>query len=344
MKTKIAVVGCGRISANHFSSIAELPGHYQLVGACDIESNARTQISEKYNIESFTSLNEMLVRVKPDLVSICTPSGLHAEQGIAAAKAGCHVITEKPMATRYEDAVELVRTCHQTERKLFVVKQNRLNSTMQALKQAVERGRFGRIYNIASNVFWTRPQSYYDQAKWRGTWALDGGAFMNQASHYVDLLSWLAGPIESITSFNATLARKIEAEDCGVMALKFRNGVLATLNVSMLTYPKNFEGSITLIGEKGLVKIGGVALNKVEAWDFEDKDPSDLDVLNASYETNSVYGFGHLAFYREVAKAIDGLPNQATTGEEGLVSLAALIAGYRSAKNGGKPVGFPLDM
>jgi UDP-N-acetyl-2-amino-2-deoxyglucuronate dehydrogenase len=166
---------------------------------------------------------------------------------------------------------------------------------------------------------------------------------MNQASHYVDLLTWLGGPLETVSAFTATLARRIEAEDSGVMALKFRSGAMGTLNVSMLTFPKNFEGSITLVGEKGLVRLGGVALNRVDAWEFSDQSTDDEAARTSSYETGSVYGFGHQAFFREVAKALRGEPNVATTGRDGLVSLATLVGAYRSAKEH-RPVGFPLDM
>jgi UDP-N-acetyl-2-amino-2-deoxyglucuronate dehydrogenase len=344
MKIKIALVGCGRISANHFAALAELSDRYRLTAVCDIHEERLAAAEKTTGVTAFASLPEMLKHADADVLSICTPSGLHPAHGIEAAKAGLHVITEKPMAVRWNEGLKLVRTCEVLNRKLFVVKQNRFNPTLQALKTAVDSGRFGRISNITSNVFWTRPQEYYDQAKWRGTWALDGGAFMNQASHYVDLLTWIGGPLETVSAFTGTLRRKIEAEDCGVMALRFKSGAMGTLNVSMLTYPKNFEGSLTVIGERGLVRIGGIALNKLEAWQFSDETPDDATVSSASYETQSVYGFGHRLFYEEVRKALHGEPNQATTGRDGLVSLSTLVASYRSAKRGGQPMGFPLDM
>lgn len=344
MKSKIGLVGCGRISANHLTAITELSQEFDLTAACDINTAALESFQLKHQVPTFRSISEMLDQSSLDIIAICTPSGLHAAQGIEAARKGCHVLTEKPMATRYEDGMALTKTCEQYGKQLFVMKQNRLNPSIRHLKAAIESGRFGRISNITSNVFWTRPQSYYDQAKWRGTWAMDGGAFMNQASHYVDLLTWLMGPIERLSSFTSTLGRRIEAEDCGVMAFKFRNGALGTLNVSMLTFPKNFEGSITVIGEKGLVRIGGVALNKVETWQFSEASPADEDAFSSSYETESVYGYGHRDFYKEVAKALRGEPHSAATGYEGLVSLATLVGAYRSSIDGGKPIGFPLDL
>jgi UDP-N-acetyl-2-amino-2-deoxyglucuronate dehydrogenase len=276
-----------------------------------------------------------------DAVILTTPSGLHPIQTIQCAEAGFHVITEKPMATKWSDGVEMVKACDMAGVRLFVVKQNRRNATIQLLKKAIASGRFGRIYSVACNVFWTRPQEYYDAADWRGTWEFDGGAFMNQASHYVDLLDWLIGPVESVQSYTATLARNIDVEDSGVVALKWRNGALGTMNVSMLTYPKNLEGSITIIGEKGTVKIGGVAVNAVEHWEFADKQPEDEEIKAASYATTSVYGFGHPLYYENVIKTLQGKEAAHTDGREGLKSLELLIAIYISARDGRK-VSLPL--
>src|SRR5687768_11507268 len=217
----------------------------------------------------------MLAETKADIVTIATPSGLHPAQGVAAARAGMHVVTEKPMAISLTGADELVHACDTAGVRLFVVKQNRLNPPVQLLKRAVDRGRFGRIYMASCTVHWARPQEYYDQAPWRGTWEFDGGAFMNQASHYVDLIQWLMGPVESVMAKTATLARRIETEDSGIAILKFRSGALGMIQVTMLTYPRNLEGSITLLGETGSVKIGGTAVNKIEHWQFADYDDDD---------------------------------------------------------------------
>lgn len=343
-RIRVAIVGCGRISPNHFRAVKEHSADFELCGACDVDANARRAAAKEYGTDEYASLTDLLAVAKPDLVSLCTPSGLHPWQAIEAARAGVNVLSEKPMATRHEHAVQAIQECDRAGVRLFVVKQNRLNATIQSLKRAIDKGRFGRISVVTSNVFWTRPQDYYDQAKWRGTWELDGGAFMNQASHYVDMLTYLFGPIETVHSFAGTLGRKIEAEDCGVLAVKWRSGAMGTMNVSMLTWPKNFEGSLTVIGEKGTVRIGGVALNRIEAWQFETPDAEDdAAALGASYETTSVYGFGHSGYYKELAKALRGEPSLAVTGREGLVSLQTLVGAYRSAISG-KPVGFPLGM
>jgi UDP-N-acetyl-2-amino-2-deoxyglucuronate dehydrogenase len=284
----------------------------------------------------------MLAKCDADAFILTTPSGLHPEQAIEIAKSGKHVITEKPMATRWEDGKRMLKACDEAGVRLFVVKQNRRNVTLQLLKKAIDKKRFGKIYMVNLNVFWTRPQTYYDQGGWRGRWEYDGGAFMNQASHYVDLVSWLIGPLESLQAYTATLGRDIEAEDTGVISLKWRSGALGSMNVTMLTYPKNLEGSITILGEKGTVKIGGMAVNEVQHWEFEDTDPDDTSVKDASYETTSVYGLGHPLYYDNVINVFLGDAEPETDGREGLKSLEVIIATYLSARDG-KRVALPLD-
>ena len=246
------------------------------------------------------------------------------------------------MATRWNDGLSMVNACDKAGVHLFVIKQNRRNATLQLLKQAFEQKRFGRIYSVSINVFWTRPQEYYDQAEWRGTWEFDGGAFMNQASHYIDLLDWLVGPVESVMAYTGTLARDIEVEDSGVAAIRWRSGAMGTLNVTMLTYPKNYEGSITILGEKGTVRIGGMAVNEIQTWEFSEPKPEDKKVKEASYETTSVYGFGHPLYFDNVIKTLLGEAVPETDGREGLKSLELLIALYRSARDG-KRIPLPLE-
>ena len=309
---------------------------------CDTDPEILSETHEKYGVPTYLHLDDMIQNEELDLVVLCTPSGLHANQAVIAAKYGVNVVTEKPMATRWQDGVRMVKACDDAGVRLFVVKQNRRNNTLKLLKNAIEKGRFGRIYMVNINVFWTRPQEYYDSSKWRGTWEFDGGAFMNQASHYVDLLDWLVGPIESVQAYTATLARNIEVEDTGVVSLKWRSGALGSLNVSMLTYPKNLEGSITILGEKGTVRVGGVAVNEIQHWEFLEEEPQDAEIKNANYETNSVYGFGHPLYYENVVSVMRGLAEPDTDGREGLRSLEVLIATYLSARDG-KRVSLPLD-
>jgi UDP-N-acetyl-2-amino-2-deoxyglucuronate dehydrogenase len=256
---------------------------------------------------------------------------VHPEQATMAAEFDVSVMTEKPMATRWEDGLRMVKACEDAGVWLFVVKQNRCNATLQMLKRAVEEKRFGKISMVNINVFWNRPQSYYDQAAWRGTQDLDGGAFMNQASHYVDLLDWLIGPVETVQAVMST-TRDIEVEDSGVLNVRWKSGALGSMSVTMLTYLKNLEGSITILGEKGTVRIGGVAANEIQIWQFEEKRDYDLLINEANYETNSVYGFGHPLYYKNVIDVFRGKAKPDTDGREGLKSLEILVAAYLSAQ------------
>jgi UDP-N-acetyl-2-amino-2-deoxyglucuronate dehydrogenase len=294
-----------------------------------IEKVIHTSTSEVYGTARYvptwtTNYEEMLSDPNINLISICTPSGLHPEHGIMAAKAGKHVLTEKPMACRLKEADELIKTCDQAGVKLFVVLQNRLNPSIQLVRRAFEEGRFGKIYMITSNVFWTRPQDYYDMAPWRGTWALDGGAFMNQASHYVDMVQWFGGPIEQVKSITATLARNIEAEDTGSAIIRFQNEAIGSINVTMLTYPKNLEGSITIFGEKGTVRVAGTSMNKIEHWEFADKKDYDAEIEQYNTNPSSVYGFGHSGYYRNVIDNLQGNVEPISNGPEGRKSLYLL--------------------
>lgn len=338
---RIAVVGCGRIAANHFKAIEAHRNDLQLVAVCDNDPQALEAAQKRHGVPGYGSIVELL-KSEVDVVALCTPSGLHPLHAVLAARAGCHVITEKPMATRWSDGLSMVRECDEAGVHLLVVKQNRRNSTLQLLKSALDAKRFGRVHMVLINVFWSRPQSYYDSAKWRGTWEFDGGALMNQASHYVDLIDWLIGPVESVQAYIATLARNIQVEDTATVGVRWRSGALGSVNVTMLTYPKNLEGSITILGEKGTARIGGVAVNEIQHWQFEDRHPDDERVRNASYETQSVYGLGHPLYYANVVDVLRGNATADTDGREGLRSLELLIASYLSARDG-RRVALPLE-
>jgi len=341
-KIRFALAGCGRISANHLAAIEKHADRAQLVAVCDVDQKALDAAVAKTGAKGYTHLDKLLAGSNADIVVLATPSGLHAEQTVAIAQSRRHVMTEKPMATRWQDGKRMVAVCDSAGVRLFVVKQNRHNTTLQLLKRAVDHGRFGRIYMVSINVFWTRPQSYYDGAAWRGTWEFDGGALMNQASHYIDLLDWMIGPIESVQAYTATLARDIEVEDTGVMSVRWRSGTLGTVSVTMLAYPKNIEGSITILGEKGTARVGGVAVNEIQHWEFAEPHPDDEKVKNASYKTPSVYGFGHPLYYDNVIQVLRGETGPETDGREGLKTLEVLIATYLSARDG-RRVALPLD-
>lgn len=332
MKTlRFGLIGCGRISKNHFEAMSQID-NAEFIACCDIVKERADEAAQTYMIKTtYTDYREMLEKEHLDAVSICTPSGLHPEMGIEAASHKINVISEKPMALNIEAADNLINACDKHHVKLFVVKQNRLNTTLQLLKRALDKNRFGKIYLAQSNVFWQRPQNYYDSAKWRGTKELDGGAFMNQASHYVDAMYWLLGNVASVSAFTDTMARNIEAEDTGSAVLRFESGAIATINVTMLAFPKNLEGSITILGENGSVKIGGVAVNKIERWEFEDYDDDDRIVTESNYQPPTVYGFGHNPYYHNVINAIFRNAIPSTDGRDGRKSVEIIQAIYQSA-------------
>lgn len=332
-KIKVALVGCGRIAANHFGAFEAHHQDIDVVGVCDTDPAALAAAVAHTQAKGYATLNALLVDTDADVIVLTTPSGLHPQQAVEALQAGFHVVTEKPMATRLADGERMVKAADAAGKRLFVVKQNRLNATLQLLKRAVDEKRFGKIHLVHLNVFWTRPQAYYDQGNgWRGTWEFDGGAFMNQASHYVDLMEWLIGPVASVQAMIAT-HRDIETEDTGVMNIRWRHGTLGSIAVTMCTYPKNLEGSITILGETGTVRIGGLAVNEIQEWQFAQSADYDAEVKNANYETTSVYGFGHPLYYKNVIDVLRGEAKPITDGREGLKSLELLIAAYRSARD-----------
>ncbi len=338
---RVGLVGCGRISRNHVEAIAQIDG-LRLTAVCDTsEARAKATAELAGGIPWYTSYERMLAEAPTDIITVATPSGLHPAHGIAAARAGKHVVSEKPMAISLQAADDLVHACDAAGVQLFVVKQNRLNPSVQLLRRAIDKGRFGRLFVANATVRWARPQDYYDQAPWRGTWEFDGGAFMNQASHYVDLLQWLMGPVESVVAKTATLARRIEAEDTGAAVIKFRSGAIGVMEVTMLTYPKNLEGSITILGEKGTARIGGTAVNKVEHWQFADYDDDDKQAEAANTNPSSVYGFGHVPYYRNVLATLRGEKVPDTDGRGGRKSLELILAIYESARTG-REVPLPL--
>ena len=337
---RVALVGCGRISKNHFDAIRKVEG-LRLTAVADSVAERARVAGDELGVPWFGDYEEMLKKADADVITIATPSGLHSRHGIAAAQAGKHVITEKPMAITLEQADALVAAADKAGVKLFVVKQNRLNPAVQLLKRAVDKGRFGRIFLANTTVRWNRPQDYYDSANWRGTWEFDGGAFMNQASHYVDLIQWLVGPVESVIAKTATQARRIEAEDSGVAVLKFRSGALGVIEVNVLTYPRNWEGSIAIMGERGSAKIGGTAVNKVEHWLFSEYDDDDKLIETATTNPPSVYGYGHEGYYRNVLSVLRGAAEPETDGRAGRKSLELIQGIYESAKTG-REIPLPL--
>lgn len=340
---KFALVGYGRVAASHVAAMAQLdPRHARWVAVCDPDVGARARAAQDLGVPTIDNFETLLREVAPDVVVLATPSGLHPTQSILASRAGVHVITEKPMATRWSDGSRMVAAARDAGTRLFVVKQQRYTPLVQRLRAAIEQKRFGRIYAANLNVAWCRPQHYYDLAEWRGTWALDGGALMNQAIHYIDLLQWLLGPVESVHAFTATLARTIEVEDTATLNLRWRSGALGAATITMLAEPQNFEASITIIGERGLVRLGGVACNELHAWRFVDASDDDRAIRDTPLD-DSVYGEGHIPFYRDVVSDLRTGVSNAVDGAEGLKSLEIVVAAYRSSQTGQR-VALPLEL
>tara|TARA_A100001015_G_scaffold24509_1_gene27608 strand:+ start:2751 stop:3806 length:1056 start_codon:yes stop_codon:yes gene_type:complete len=339
-KIRVAIVGCGRISKNHFASLEKHQDNIQLISICETNRTVLSDHEKKYNIKGYLDLSNMLEKEDLDMAIICTPSGMHAEQTELCAKHGVSVMTEKPMATIWDDGIKMVNACEKAGVRLFVVKQNRKNATLNLLKRAIDEKRFGKIHMVHINVLWNRTQEYYDQASWRGSLKLDGGALMNQASHYVDLLDWLIGPVDKIQAMMST-TRNIEVEDTAVLNITWRDGTLGSMSVTMLTYQKNLEASITIIGEKGTARLGGLAVNEIQHWQFEKSKDYDSEIKDASNKTTSAYGFGHPLYYNNVIEVFRGKAEPDADGREGLKTLEILVAAFISAKDN-KTISLPL--
>jgi UDP-N-acetyl-2-amino-2-deoxyglucuronate dehydrogenase len=330
------LLGCGRISKRHADLLGgNLVKRAKLVAVCDLIRERADAVAAQFNVPAFYTAEEFLAFKEMDAVSVLTPSGMHAEHSIAVARAGMHVIVEKPMALRLDDADAMIRACDQAGVKLFVVKQNRFNVPVVKAREALDAGRFGKLFLGTVRVRWCREQSYYDQAPWRGTWASDGGVLANQASHHVDMLEWFFGDVVSVHARATTALAIIEAEDTAVATLKFRSGALGIIEATTAIRPKDLEGSLSILGEKGSVEIAGYAVNEIRHWRFAEELPSDKDVMTTfSVNPPNVYGFGHQAYYEHV---VDCLLNQGPAlvdGLEGRRSLELISALYESIETG----------
>jgi UDP-N-acetyl-2-amino-2-deoxyglucuronate dehydrogenase len=333
---KFCLLGCGRIAKRH----SELLGGgvidgAELAGVCDIVPEKAQRIGEQFGVPWFTDMHQMMREVAPDVVTILTESGNHARHTLELAPYGAHLLVEKPMALTLEDADAMIAACDAAGIKLFVVKQNRFNVPVVKLRQAIDSGRFGKLAMGTVRVRWCRPQSYYDQDSWRGTWAYDGGILTNQASHHIDLLEWMMGDVVKVSAMSATRLVKMEAEDTAAVILTFANGALGIIEATGATRPKDLEGSISILGEGGSVVIGGFAVNRLETWQFVDPLPEDDSVIqNYSVNPPNVYGFGHQAYYEHVIDVISNGGPQLVDGMEGRRSLELISAIYESIETG----------
>lgn len=333
---RFALLGCGRIARRH----ADLLGTGQIAGArlaavCDVDPDRAKSYGQRYGVPTFLDLSSMLAMPDIDVVSVLTPSGLHAQHVIAVAAAGRHVVVEKPMALRLDDADAMIRACDRAAVKIFVVKQNRFNVPVVKLRQALELGRFGRLVLGTVRVRWCREQSYYDHDSWRGTWKMDGGALSNQASHHIDLLEWMMGDVERVHARAATALVNIEAEDTAVATLRFCNGALGIIEATTAARPADMEGSISILGENGAVEVSGFAMNKIRTWQFAVPIPADEEIAE-KYSVNppNVYGFGHQAYYEHVVDCLTNRTPALVDGLEGRRSLELISALYESIETG----------
>lgn len=332
-KIRFGLIGCGRIAHKHIDSLTKHKNFAEIVAVCDKSEVRVNELANQIGAKPYFNIEQMLKKEKLDAVTIMTPNGTHLEHVKLVADHNIHPIVEKPMAIDIDSGIEMVNYCKEKNVRLFVVYQNRFNNTIQAIWNAKKMGRFGKIYMIISNVLWYRPDEYYSgDLNWHGNKILDGGAFYTQASHYIDFMSWIANSAPKKVYANLkTFARKIETEDAGMANIEWNNGIIGSINVTVLTFPKNLEGSVTIIGEKGTVKIGGVALNEIQHWEFEDKLEIDSEIKKVNYITDDVYGFGHENYYENVIKSLNGNESPLIDGNEGLKSLKLLDAIYKSS-------------
>jgi predicted dehydrogenase len=333
---RFGLLGCGRIAKRH----SELLGGNHINGAalvavCDVVSSRADAMGSKFGVPASYDIDDFLARKDIDVVAVLTPSGMHPAHVIACAKAGKHVVVEKPMALRLQDADDMIRACDQGGVKLFIVKQNRFNVPVVKAREALDAGRFGRLILGTVRVRWCRDQHYYDQDEWRGTWAYDGGVLTNQASHHVDMLEWFFGDVVSVHARAITALAKIEVEDTAVATLKFRNGALGIIEATTAARPVDLEGSLSILGEKGTVEIAGFAVNQIRHWNFVDQLPSDAEVIE-KYSVNppNVYGFGHQAYYQHVIDCLVNKRAALVDGLEGRKSLELISALYESIETG----------
>ena len=344
---KYALIGCGRIATNHMK--AAINNKLEIAAVCDVLPEKMETLLAKHDLQADTSIKryedykQMIAQEKPELVSIATESGIHAEIALYCIEQGINLIIEKPMAMSIEDADKIIKLSEEKGVKVSACHQNRFNVAIQKLRKAVEAGRFGKLSHGSIHVRWNRDHGYYDQASWRGTWAQDGGALMNQCIHGIDLLRWMMGDeIEEI--YGATRQQfhdYLEAEDVGMAVVKFKNGAVATIEGTTNVYPQNLEETLYLFGETGTVKLGGKSTNNIDVWNFADETEEDQANKGLEEATSNVYGNGHTSLYADVIDAIKNDRAPYVDAYAGRNALELVLAIYKSQKEG-KAVKLPL--
>ncbi len=343
---KYALIGCGRISPNHIEAARN--NHLEFVAMCDVLPTAMEDKALAFglsNVRKYTDYKKMLSDEKPELVAIATESGKHASIALDCIKASCNVIIEKPIALSLYDADEIIYAGKKAGVIVCVSHQNRFNKSIQYMRKAMDDGRFGKLSHGAAHIRWNRGKEYYTQAKWRGTWAQDGGCLMNQCIHNIDLLRWFMGnDIDEVIAYTDRILHPyLETEDLGLALIKFKNGSYGLVEGSTNIYPKNLEETLYIFGEKGTVKAGGISDNIIEEWSFAD-NYDDSGSVKKIYSENppNVYGFGHTPLYFDVIEAIKNGRAPYVTGEDGRRALELVLAIYKSAAEH-RPISFPIE-
>ncbi len=332
-KLRFGLIGCGRIAPRHLQSLHAIEQAH-LVAVADVIASRAERLAKENYAEAYTDYRRLLERRDIDVINICTPSGMHAQMAIDALQAGKHVICEKPMALTLADADRMIATAQATGKKLCIVLQNRYNPPMLDLRRVVDENQLGKLLLGNATVRWFRPQEYYNDG-WHGTLAMDGGALMNQSIHHIDALQWLMGDVTSVFAYTATLAHTMQAEDVGVIAIRFTNGALGIVEGSTVTYPENLEGSVALFGEHGSVKVGGTALNRKVFWKIAGQVEHERELLmHDQVDPPSIYGYSHQAVIAEMIQAIQQDRESKTNGVVARKSVALVLAMYESARTG----------
>lgn len=332
-KLNFAIIGCGRIAQRHAEHISK---RGNLVAVCDIVSEKARSMADQYGARPYTEADEMLATEKTvDVVAICSPNGLHAEHSIKALRAGYHVLCEKPMAISSADCGEMIKTAEKYNRRLFAIKQNRFNPPVAAVKELIDEGKLGKIYSVQLSCFWNRNDDYYHNS-WKGTKNLDGGTLFTQFSHFIDLLYWMVGDVRQAHAFTGNYAHRhtIEFEDTGVVILKFTNGAIGTVNYTVNSYQKNMEGSLTIFGEKGTVKIGGQYLNELEYQNIEGYRIENLPEGNKANNYGNYQGSmsNHDKVYDNLIDVLTNNASISTNSFEGLKTVEIIEKIYAAAK------------
>lgn len=335
-KIKFALVGCGNIAKKHVHVIQNYIEDAEIISFCDIIPERAQAFANQLEANAFSSIKQMMDAVgdKIDIVSILTPSGLHYQNVAELAEYGKPLVIEKPIALRLEESDDIIRVCDVNKVKVFVVHQNRYNLPIIKACEALEQGRLGKLVMGTVRLRWKRDQNYYDSADWRGTWAYDGGVFTNQASHHIDMLTWFMGDVESVKAVGITRLVNIECEDTGAAILKFTNGAIGIIEVTTATRPKDLEGSISILGEKGSIVIGGFFMNELTTWEFEDSQPGDETIFQKFGKNPEGWGYNLGEYLKDVIHSIKTDKAGLVDGLEGRKSLELISGIYESIETG----------